>query len=61
MASPHVAGVAARVIQQHAAWRSDDVRVELQRTAQLKGAAPLDPPASGYTFDNVREVIAKAS
>jgi len=57
MASPHVA---ARMIQQHAAWRSDDVRVELQRTAQLKGAAPLDPPASGYTFDNVREVIAKA-
>ena len=60
MASPHVAGVAARMIQQHAAWRSDDVRAELQRTAQRKGEAPLDSPVSGYTSDNVREGIAKA-
>ena len=60
MASPHVAGVAARMIQQHVSWRSDDVRAELQRTAQRKSIAPLDSPSSTYTFDNVREGIAKA-
>ena len=60
MASPHVAGVAVRMIQQHAAWRSDDVRAELQRTAQRKETAPLDSPASSYTFDKIREGIAKA-
>jgi len=60
MASPHVAGVAARMIQQHVSWRSDDVRAELQRSAQRKSIAPLDSPSSTYTFDSVREGIAKA-
>jgi len=48
------------MIQQHVSWRSDDVRAELQRTAQRKSIAPLDSPSSTYTFDNVREGIAKA-
>jgi subtilisin len=59
MASPHVAGVAARMLQQHA-WTPDLVRAEVQNTAQSKNTAPLNSPTSSYTFDGVREGIALA-
>jgi len=59
MASPHVAGIAARILEQHA-WTPDMVRGEIQNTAQRKGTAPLDSPTSTYSFDGVREGVAQA-
>jgi len=59
MASPHVAGVAARMLQQHA-WSPAQVRAEMQRTAQRRGVAPLDSPTSSYTFDGIKEGVVVA-
>ena len=60
MASPHVAGIAARMIQSHSTWRSADVRTSLQISAYTIGDPPLPSPTSGYTDDGVREGIAQA-
>jgi subtilisin len=60
MASPHVAGVAARFIQQNPAWTPENIRTQLRNTAQNTGTAPLNSPTSSYTFDGDREGVAKA-
>jgi subtilisin len=59
MASPHVAGVAARMVQKGAIG-PEAIRHALLNTAQVSGSAPLDSPTSSYTFDGDREGIAKA-
>jgi subtilisin len=58
MASPHVAGVAARYYQ--AGFPASAIRQYLQIDADRIGTAPLDSPGSQYTFDGVREGIAQA-
>ena len=58
MASPHVAGVAARYYQ--AGFLASDIRQFLQIDADRVGAAPLDSPGSQYTFDGAREGIVQA-
>jgi subtilisin len=58
MASPHVAGVAARYFQ--AGFQSNDIRQLLQIDADRIGIGPLDSPSSQYTFDGEREGIVQA-
>jgi subtilisin len=58
MASPHVAGVAARYYQ--AGFQASDIRQFLRLDADRVGTAPLDSPGSQYTFDGEREGIAQA-
>ncbi len=58
MASPHVAGVAARYYQ--AGFQASDIRQFLQIDADRIGTGPLDSPASQYTFDGEREGIVQA-
>ena len=58
MASPHVAGVAARYYQ--AGFQAGDIRQFLQLDADGIGIAPLDSPGSQYTFDGMREGIVQA-
>jgi subtilisin len=60
MASPNVAGIAARLIQTNTAWQPETIRTALRNSAQRVGAAPLDSPTSGYSFDGQREGVAKA-
>jgi subtilisin len=60
MASPHVAGVAARYYQQNPSYSPSDVRGWIAADAARPGVAPLNSPGSGYTFDGVREGIAQA-
>jgi len=60
MSAPHVTGIAARLFQQHPAYTPADVRIVLALDAARQGVAPLDSPASGYTFDGVREGVAVA-
>jgi subtilisin len=58
MASPHVAGVAARYYQ--ARFTASDIRQILQLDADRVGTAPLNSPSSQYTFDGEREGIVQA-
>ena len=60
MASPHVAGVAARFYQQNPAFSPSDVRGWIVTGASRPGVAPLNSPSSAYTFDGVREGVAQA-
>jgi len=60
MAAPHVAGIAARMIQTNTSWLPETIRTTLRNSAQRKDVAPLDSPVSGYSFDGEREGIAKA-
>jgi len=60
MASPHVAGVAARYYQQNPSYSPSDVRAWIVLDAARPGVAPLNSPGSQYTFDGVREGIAQA-
>jgi len=60
MAAPHVAGIAARLFQQHPAYTPADVRIQITSDAIRRGLAPLDSPTSSYTFDGVREGVAVA-
>lgn len=57
MASPHVAGVVAALKQKNTAFSPSTIRTCLASFAQSAGEAPLNSPASGYTFDGVREGI----
>jgi subtilisin len=59
MASPHVAGVAARMTQKGTSG-PEAIRHALRNTAQRPGVAPLNSPTTSYTFDGDREGIAKA-
>ena len=60
MAAPHVAGIAARLFQQHPSYTPADVRIRLASDAIRRGIAPIDSPTSSYTFDGVREGVAVA-
>ncbi len=60
MAAPHVAGIVARIFQKNLAGTVEDVRTYLRGNAYRAGVAPLNSPASSYTFDGEREGIAKA-
>lgn len=60
MSSPHVAGITARYFQQNPAYSPADVRGWIAADAARPGVAPLNSPASGYTFDGVREGVAQA-
>jgi len=59
MSSPHVAGVAARLIQTGTATGPEGIRGWLRGHADRNGEAPLNAPVSSYTFDGEREGIAK--
>jgi subtilisin len=58
MASPHVAGVAARYYQ--AGFKASDIRQVLQLDADRVGTVPLNSPSSQYTTDGEREGIVQA-
>jgi hypothetical protein len=60
MASPHVAGIVARHFQANPAFTVSDVRHFLALDATRKTVAPFDSPTTTYTFDGIREGIAKA-
>lgn len=62
MASPHVAGVVALMIEQ-GEWQPldpDGARITIRDTADRWGVAPLDSPTNGYSFDYEREGIVSA-
>ena len=56
MAAPHVAGVVALMAEQSAVT-PDDARRRLRLGADAASIAPLDSPASGYSFDGEREGV----
>jgi subtilisin len=71
MATPHVSGIVARLVQSpltygipNAALNGNDVeQIRLYfssatRGANLQGTAPLDSPATSYTYDLIREGVA---
>ena len=61
MASPHVAGTAALIIQAAGGMMDPElVRDKLRNSADLINSAPFDSPTVGYTFDNEREGILSA-
>ena len=57
MAAPHVAGVAALLMEQSGATAPEDVRRRLRLGADGLDAAPADSPSTAYTFDDEREGI----
>jgi len=59
MASPHVAGIVARLMQSGLAG-PENIRGILRARATRVGTAPLDSPTLGYSFDGEREGIATA-
>lgn len=59
MASPHVAGIAARYYQANSGYMASDIRGFLQTGADLQAIAPRDSPSSAYSFDTDREGIAQ--
>jgi len=61
MASPHVAGIAARIIQKGTDWTPEAIRDVLRsHPSGTVVLVPFDSPASGYSFDGEREGIAVA-
>jgi len=60
MASPHVAGIVARHFQANSSFTVADVRHFLVLDATRKTVAPFDSPTLSYSFDGIREGIAKA-
>jgi subtilisin family serine protease len=60
MASPHVAGIAARLYQKGLTSDTEGVRTWLRVNAVGKGIKPLDSPTTLYTFDGEREGTAVA-
>ncbi|MDP6548918.1 MAG: S8 family serine peptidase [Dehalococcoidia bacterium] len=61
MAAPHVAGVAALMLEKNGTLTPAGVRAAIGGSADRQGTAPLDSPVSGYTFDGVREGILNAA
>jgi subtilisin len=60
MASPHVAGIAARYYQQNSTLLPSEVKVWIATGASRQTVAPLNSPSSSYTYDGVKEGIAQA-
>jgi subtilisin len=65
MAAPHVTGVTALMWERGLAagllLDAEAVRARLRTSAERVGAAPLDSPVGGYTFDGEREGVVSAS
>lgn len=59
MASPHVAGIAARHYQVTPSITPAEVECKIMRASRI-GVAPLNSPTTSYSFDGVREGIAQA-
>jgi len=61
MASPHVAGVVALMIEDGGGLSDPEiVRSQIRASAFLPGIAPLDSASSAYTFDGEREGVVSA-
>ena len=61
MAAPHVAGMVALMVENaRGMFDPETARATLRDTAFRIGAAPLDSPTSGYTFDGEREGVVSA-
>jgi subtilisin len=61
MAAPHVAGVAALLVEaQQGAIDPETIRSRLRSTASMTAQAPYDSPVSSYSFDGEREGILSA-
>ena len=62
MASPHVAGVAALIVDcKNGATNPAEIKDLIQGGAELKGKAPYHSPASSYGFDGTHEGILSAT
>src|SRR5213593_2099502 len=59
MATPHVTGIVARLMQSGMAG-VENIRGFLRSSADRVSIAPLDSPTTGYSFDGEREGIASA-
>ncbi len=59
MASPHVAGVVALLLEKAPALSPVDVKARIM-SGDKEGSAPLNSPTSSYTFDGEREGILSA-
>lgn len=59
MASPHVAGIVALLMQSGLSG-VETIRSTIRNNADRKGTAPLNSPTSGYTYDREREGIAQS-
>lgn len=61
MASPHVAGVVALMMEDSGGTLDPEtIRDEIRVSASRQGVAPLNSPTSGYSFDGEREGILSA-
>lgn len=60
MAAPHVAGVAALLLQSRPASGAEDIRRRISAGADRQGLVPLDSPTSRYSFDGEREGVLSA-
>ena len=65
MSTPHVSGIVARLLQSPSSYAGlaanptpEHIRLYLIDKASRKNIAPLDSPASSYTFDTIREGVA---
>lgn len=57
MAAPHVTGVVALMAEESMTLTPDSARQRLRTGARAVGAAPIDSPAGGYSFDGEQEGI----
>ena len=60
MASPHVAGMAARHYQQDMMYNQWAIRGLLQTHAAGRGDVPFDSPTTSYSSDGNKEGVAQA-
>ena len=60
MASPHVAGVVALMLEANSNLAPDTVRCIVGDNAELVGTAPIGSPTGGYSYDGTREGIVDA-
>jgi len=61
MSAPHVAGVAALILQGEPSLDPETVRTRIWNNAVRIGTAPLDSPTNGYSFDGEREGVLSAA
>ena len=59
MATPHVTGIVARLMQSGMSG-VENIRGFIRSSADRIGIAPLDSPTTDYSFDGEREGIARA-
>lgn len=61
MSAPHVTGLVALMYEQDPTLTPDSARTSIRGTTDQFGAAPLDSPTNGYSYDGEREGIVSAS